>query len=119
MNVVRPSEVAREPYLNDIFTGPGVTRQPLAPGSRDYNVNIIAFSKGTRTKFHTHESEQVLIVTSGVGIVATETEEHRVTTGDVILVPAGETHRHGATPDSEFAHISLTRTDSETRIVGE
>ena len=119
MNVVRPSEVAGEPYLNDIFTGPGVTRQPLAPGSRDYNVNIIAFSKGIRTKFHTHESEQVLIVTSGVGIVATETEEHRVTTGDVILVPAGETHRHGATPDSEFAHISLTRTDGETRIVGE
>ncbi len=119
MNVVRPSQVAREPYPNDIFTGPEVTRQPLAPGSRDYNVNIIAFNKGTRTKFHTHESEQVLIVTSGVGIVATETEEHRVSSGDVILVPAGETHRHGATPDSEFAHISLTRTNSETRIVGE
>ena len=119
MKVARPSQVAREPYLNDIFTGPGVMRQPVATGSLDYNVNIIAFSKGTRTRFHTHESEQVLIVTSGVGIVATETEEHRVTTGDVILVPAGETHRHGATLDSEFAHISLTRTGSETRIVGE
>ena len=119
MNVVKPSEVAREPYLNDIFTGPGVTRQPLAPGSRDYNVNVIAFDKGVRTRFHTHESEQVLIVTAGVGVVATETEELRVSTGDVILVPAGETHRHGATPDSEFAHISLTRTNTETRIVGE
>ena len=119
MHVARPSEIPGETYLADIFTGPGVTRQPLAPGSLDYNVNIIVFEKGTRTKFHTHESEQVLIVTAGVGVVATETEEHRVSAGDVILVPAGETHRHGAGPDSDFAHISLTRTNTETRVVGE
>ena len=119
MQVVRPSEVAKEPVVSDIFTGPEVTRQPLAPGSRDHNVNNIGFGKGVRNKFHIHESDQVLIVTEGTGIVATESEEHTVKVGDVILVPAGEKHWHGATQDSEFAHIAITRSDSKTTIVGE
>ena len=118
MQVVRPSEVAKEPYLSDIFTGPEVTRQPLAPGSRDYNVNNISFGKGVRNKLHTHESDQILIVTAGTGIVATENEEHTVVLGDVILIPAGEKHWHGATQDSEFSHIALTKSDSKTVVAG-
>ncbi len=118
MNVARPSEIAKESYVSDIFTGP-VTRQPVAPNSRDYNVNIINFAKGIRNKPHTHESDQVLIVTAGTGIVAAEGKERVVTTGDVILIPAGEVHWHGATPDSDFSHIAMTRSDSKTVIVGE
>ena len=42
---------------------------------------------------------------TGKGILATEEEERVVTEGDVILIPAGEKHWHGATSDSEFSHI--------------
>ncbi len=61
--------------------------------------------KGIRNKFHAHDAEQVLIVTEGRGIVATEDKESVVAVGDVVLIPAGEKHWHGATEDSEFSHI--------------
>ena len=118
MQVVKPYKVPKEPYPSNIFTGP-VTRQAVAPASKEFSVNIVNFGRGVRNKFHTHESDQVLIVTAGRGMVATEKEEHVVTTGDVVLIPAGEKHRHGATSDSEFSHIAMTRLDSKTTIVGE
>ena len=117
MKVVKMSQVSKEAFPNPIFTGPDVTRQTLLPDSKDFNVNIVNFGKGVQNKFHTHDSEQVLIVTGGQGIVATEKEQRIVTVGDVILFSAGEKHWHGATDDSEFSHIYVTRLGSKTHIV--
>lgn len=114
MKIVKISEVYKEPYARPLFTGPDVTRQALAPDSKDFNVNIVNFGQGVRNKFHAHNSDQVLIVTAGRGIVATEKEERVVTEGDVVFFPAGEKHWHGATEDSEFSHIYVTRGGSET-----
>ena len=114
MKVVTMSQVPKKPHVSPLFTGPEVTVQPLTPDSKDYNMTIVSFGKGVRNKFHIHESDQVLLVTSGTGIVATEKEQHVVKVGDLIFIPAGEKHWHGATKDSEFAHISLTRADSKT-----
>ncbi len=109
MKIVKMNEVSKTPFANPLFTGRDVTRQVLVPDSKEYNVNIVNFGKGVRNKFHAHDSEQILIVTSGKGIVATEKEERVVTTGDVVLIPAGEKHWHGATKDSEFSHLYVTR----------
>jgi quercetin dioxygenase-like cupin family protein len=89
----------------------------LVPDSKDFNLNVVHFPRGVRNKFHTHDSEQILIVTSGKGTVATEKEEKVVTVGDVILFPAGEKHWHGATDDSAFSHVYVTRMGSQTHIV--
>ena len=48
--------------------------------------------------------------------MANESEEVEVTEGDTALIPAGEKHWHGATADSDFAHISLTSPDSQTEM---
>ncbi len=109
MKIVKMSEVSKTPAVNPLFTGPDVTRQVLVPDSKEFNLNIVNFGKGVRNKFHTHDSEQILIVTAGKGIVATEEEERFVTPGDVILFSAGEKHWHGATEDSEFSHLYVTR----------
>jgi quercetin dioxygenase-like cupin family protein len=74
----------------------------------------VNFGKGMRNKFHTHDSDQILIVTAGKGIVATEKEERVVTVGEIVLFPAGEKHWHGATKDSGFSHIVVTKTESKT-----
>jgi quercetin dioxygenase-like cupin family protein len=116
MKVVKMSKVPKEKYIHPIFTGPDVTRQDLLPGSQDFNVVVVSFGKGTRNKLHTHDSDQVLIITAGKGIVATEKDERVVTVGDVVLFQAGEKHWHGATEDSEFSHIYVTRSGSETKI---
>ena len=113
MRVVKISEVKKEPFKNPIFTGPDVTGQTLLPDSKEFEVNVVNFGKGVRNKFHAHDSEQILVVTSGKGMIATEKEEKVITTGDVVMIPAGEKHRHGATQDSEFSHIYVTRSGSK------
>ena len=114
MKIIKMTQIPKESFINPIFTGTDVTRQVLLPESKDFNVNIVNFGKGVRNKLHTHDSDQVLIITSGKGIVATETEERVVSAGDVILFQAGEKHWHGAAEDSEFSHIYITRIESET-----
>ena len=113
MKIVRLNEVAREPFDRPLFTGPEVTIQVLAPDSREYDVNVVNFGRGVRNKFHAHDCDQVLIVTAGEGLVATEDEERMVTVGEVVFIPAGEKHWHGATAASEFSHIYITRRSSE------
>ena len=104
MHIVNTDQVPKESIAGQMFTGP-VWAQPLAPEGSDYNCRVVSFGKGVRNKFHAHESDQILIVTSGRGIVATETEQREVGPGDAIFFSAGEKHWHGATADSEFVHI--------------
>jgi quercetin dioxygenase-like cupin family protein len=103
------SNVDKEGYESPLFTGSDVTRQTLLPDSKEYNCNVVNFGKGVRNKFHSHDHEQILIVTTGEGIIATEQEEKMITVGDIVLIPAGEKHWHGATADSEFAHIFVSK----------
>ena len=71
------------------------------------------FGKGVRNKFHAHDCEQILVVTSGKGVIATEAEDELVVVGDIVIIPAGEKHWHGATRDSEFSHLYVTRLGSK------
>lgn len=109
MRVVNISKVDKEAFDSPLFTGLDVTRQILLPDSKEYNLNVVNFGKGVRNKFHAHDSEQILIVTSGKGIIATEKEEIGITAGDVVIIPAHEKHWHGASEDSEFAHIYVSK----------
>ena len=109
MRVVSMRNVDKETFDSPLFTGPDVTRQTLLPDSKEYNCNVVNFGKGVRNKFHSHDHEQILIVTTGEGIIATEQEEKMITVGDIVLIPAGEKHWHGATADSEFAHIFVSK----------
>ncbi len=112
MEIVSTNRVDKIAFEDPIFTGPQVTMQELVPGSDQLHVNMINFGQGVRNKMHSHSSEQILIVTGGTGIVATETEERTVTVGDIIRIPAGEKHWHGATEDSDFSHIYVIQNDS-------
>ena len=117
MKIVRISQVPKERLVTPGFTSDEVFAQPLAPEGSEFNSRVITFGKGVRNKFHTHGSDQVLIVTHGKGIVATETEQQEVTVGDVIFFSAGEVHWHGATPDSDFAHIYVHLAKAQSQYV--
>ena len=110
------SQVPKEDASGPLFTG-AVTRQPLVTEDmgRSFNMGNINFGPGVRNKFHTHSSDQVLLVTAGTGTVATEKEQRTVTVGDLIFISAGEKHWHGATKESAFSHISLTAHGSKTQ----
>jgi quercetin dioxygenase-like cupin family protein len=113
MRVVKISRVKKESVGGPIFTSPDVTMQGLVPDSKEFSVNVVNFGKGVRNKFHAHDSEQILIVTFGKGMIATETDEKVIAPGDVVIIPAGEKHWHGATKDSEFSHIYVSRLGSK------
>src|SRR5262245_59453370 len=115
MKIIQPSAVPAEPATSPLFTGE-VSRQPiLTPEmSQNFNLGIVNFPAGVRNKMHTHSSDQVLFVTAGKGIIATETEEQEITVGDIVHITADEKHWHGATPDSAFSHIALTAKGSTT-----
>ena len=108
MKVIRISEVTETPNTSPGMT-PGVTGQPIVTDAmaNNFRCNHANFSRGATSKFHSHTSDQLLIITSGIGIVATETEEHEVTVGDVIHTPAGEKHLHGARKDTSMSHPSV------------
>jgi quercetin dioxygenase-like cupin family protein len=58
-----------------------------------------------------------LIITSGPAIIATETEEHELPTGSVVLVPAGVAHLHASPTDRGAETIFITRTPYTTDVV--
>jgi quercetin dioxygenase-like cupin family protein len=98
------------------YTGPvSRSRQTIIqPGeSGNYNCSVVNFSQGSTTGWHTHNCDQVLIVTSGSGMVATEHEEREINVGDVVHIKAGERHWHGAKPDTTMGHITITLVGSQ------
>jgi quercetin dioxygenase-like cupin family protein len=115
MKVVTMSVVASEPAVSALFTGE-VSRQVPFDASEMNSVNfgIVSFSAGSRNKFHKHTSDQILVITEGTGVVATDGEERIVNAGDVILIPAGENHWHGAPHNTPMAHITIQAKGSTT-----
>jgi len=113
MRVVNRHQVLKQPFTNPLFTGSDVSIQLLLPDSKEFTANVIHFGKGVRNKFHAHSDEQILIVTSGKGIIATESEQKEIVEGDIVIIPANEKHWHGATKDSEFSHIYISKPGSE------
>jgi quercetin dioxygenase-like cupin family protein len=75
--------------------------------SKELELLVVHFSAGARTRPHVHVRDQVLQIVEGQGIVATDTERHVVNPGDVISIPAGTWHWHGATRDTAMCHISI------------
>jgi quercetin dioxygenase-like cupin family protein len=104
-----PAPGAAEP--TDGYSGPvHRTRQTIieAGDSANFNCSIVNFSQGCNTGWHVHDCDQILIVTSGSGWVATEAERLEIKVGDVAHVKAGERHWHGAKADTTMGHITIT-----------
>jgi quercetin dioxygenase-like cupin family protein len=116
MKVVKMSDVPTEVAASALFTGNEVTRQaPFTPDEmQSVNFGIVSFSAGSRNKFHKHTSDQILVITEGTGVVATDDEERTVSAGDVVLIPAGENHWHGAPGETAMAHITIQAKGSQT-----
>jgi quercetin dioxygenase-like cupin family protein len=93
----------------DWFTGT-VRVDPLfeAPAPARVRGASVTFEPGARTNWHTHPLGQTLIVTAGCGRAQREggpIEEIRP--GDVVWIPAGEKHWHGAAPATAMTHIAV------------
>ncbi|MBD1381001.1 cupin domain-containing protein [Metabacillus arenae] len=115
MKIIKGNEVKLDHSNTNFFTG-DVMRGPLLSvgDSKDFVMGVVNFSKGVRNKFHTHSSEQILIITDGEGIVATENEEWKVSRGDIVCIPSELKHWHGASNESNFSHIAIVYAEATT-----
>lgn len=94
---------------SDYFTG-AVRVDPLFQANKPSRTSggSVTFEPGARSAWHTHPLGQILIVTSGVGLVQRWGEPiQEIRSGDVIWIPPGVKHWHGAGPTTSMTHIAI------------
>lgn len=104
-NGSQPSQVGPTEY----FTGFALI-DPLVDVREPSRVSSasVTFEPGARTVWHTHPLGQILIVTSGVGWVQSwDGPVQEIRSGDVVRIPEGQKHWHGATPTTAMTHIAI------------
>jgi quercetin dioxygenase-like cupin family protein len=92
------------------FTG-SVRVDPMFPPMAPSRVSggLVTFEPGARSAWHTHPVGQILIVTEGVGWIQREGRPvEEIRPGDVVQIPPGVRHWHGAAATTGMTHISLT-----------
>lgn len=77
----------------------------------------VTFQPRARSAWHTHPFGQTLIITDGTGWIqewgGPVREMHK---GDVIWIPAGIKHWHGATPTTAVTHIAIQETKDSSAV---
>jgi 4-carboxymuconolactone decarboxylase len=116
--ITRGGSRAVRPGPTENFTG-GVRVEMLfeALDPSHASGGSVAFEPGARTAWHSHPRGQVLIVTAGIGRVqrwGDPIEEIRA--GDVVTIPPGQKHWHGASPQTSMTHIAITEHRDGTRV---
>ena len=80
--------------------------QTLAPAR--VGCASVTFEPSARTAWHTHPLGQTLIVTAGCGWAQRwGGPREEIRPGDVVWIPAGEKHWHGATATTAMTHIAI------------
>lgn len=116
MEVKRLSEMNAERGVGPIFETQVHKKQGFSEefdGNRRVSMSEVYFAPGERTTVHKHTIRQILYVTGGDGIVASEDERYEVSVGDMISIPPDVEHWHGAAPNSTFRHITVVVRDDE------
>jgi 4-carboxymuconolactone decarboxylase len=91
------------------FTG-SVRVEPLFQANAPAHASgsLVRFEPGARTAWHTHPLGQILIMTVGTGRVQRWGDPvDEIRQGDVVWIPPGQKHWHGAAPNSTMAHIAI------------
>ena len=94
-------------FIGDSFLNPLTDFQ-----NGEFPLFNVTFEPSCRNNWHIHHADkgggQILICTAGEGWYQEEGKEPRsLKEGDVVVIPQGVKHWHGAKKNSWFSHISL------------
>lgn len=109
IKIVRAGSQPASSGPEEHFTG-SVRVEPLFRAQDPARANgaLVTFESGARTAWHTHALGQTLIVTDGTGwIQQWGREKQEIRKGDVVWIPAGQKHWHGATGRTRMSHIAI------------
>ena len=102
------------------FTGQSYLRPLTAPEpGRPFFANV-TFEPGCRNNWHIHHAGkgggQILLCVAGSGWYQEWGKPARsLNPGDVVVIPAGVKHWHGAKKDSWFSHVAVEVPGEETK----
>ena len=98
------------PAAAQYFSGTAWLKMLLKPDEiTNCAIGDVIFEAGVRNNWHTHPSNQILIVTEGVGYYQEEGSPIReIKLGEVVNILPGVKHWHGATPKGRFAHYAIS-----------
>lgn len=84
-------------------------------GNVDVDVSNVTFEPGCHNHWHKHlNGYQILLATAGQGWYQEAGKPAQLLNpGDVVVIHAGVKHWHGATKDSWFSHVAITKGQSE------
>ena len=109
IKITRSDILTSEQGSSETFSG-SVSVQYLVkakPPARTSSA-LVTFQPGARTAWHSHPLGQVLIVTAGKGLVQRWGDAiDEINQGDIVWIPAGQKHWHGASPKNAMAHIAI------------
>jgi len=109
IRITRSDSLQPKKASADYFTG-AVQVQELFPADDPSRTSggKVTFEPGARSAWHTHPLGQILIVTDGTGWVQQWGGPiQEIRKGDVVRIPAGVKHWHGATPTTAMTHIAI------------
>ena len=91
------------------FTGKAFLKVLVAADAvTNCNISDVAFEAGCRNNWHTHPSNQILIVKEGTCYYQEEGKPiQKIAAGGVINILPGIKHWHGASPDAPMVHIAI------------
>ena len=101
----RPNEAYAQHFVGKSYLAPISTEQ--------VGISNVTFEPGCRNNWHVHHAAkgggQILICVAGRGYYQAEGQAPQLMTpGDVVNIPVGVKHWHGAAPDSWFSHLAVS-----------
>jgi 4-carboxymuconolactone decarboxylase len=109
IKVTRSGEHSPTQAPADHFTGSASVDRFLTENGPSHTSGAsVAFEPGARTAWHSHPLGQTLIVTSGAGWVQQwGSQVQEIRQGDIVWIPPGIKHWHGATASTSMTHIGI------------
>ena len=111
LTIEHVDDLPRHPGAPTSFTGTTSYQTVAAAEAGPVQVIRVTFEQGARTFWHVHSGEQVLYFLEGHGRVQLRGERAvDAVTGDVVHIPPGTEHWHGAHPDEahRMRHLAVT-----------
>ena len=97
-------------FTSDVYIDPVAA----APAPARVQANVVHFTPGARTAWHTHPLGQTIYVTEGIGLVQRRGGPIEVIRpGDRVFFEPGEEHWHGAAPNRFMTHLAMLDVDDD------
>lgn len=94
---------------NRVFTGAVWVEMLVTDKEYSCPVYNVTFEPSARTYWHSHPGGQILLITGGEGYYQEAGKPARpLSSGDVVKIPPGVKHWHGARKGSWFVHVGMS-----------